>query len=131
MIETNHILDFKERLLLFVTLFLSSSFLGYIDNSKSFHQQRTQTELIYSNNNKSNKKVVLYNRLIQSTGKKSALFNFYEYFKSALLNLDKLTKIKYDNFSIKEYFPHTTHCFIQIHQNPHYSKEGIFITKKG
>jgi hypothetical protein len=128
MIEANHILDFKERLLLFVTIFLSTSFLGYIDNSKSFHQQRTQTELVYSNNNNSNKKAVLYNRLIQFTGKKGALLNFYKYTKSALLTLDKLTKIKYNNFSIKEYFPHIAHRFSQIKQIPHNSKEGIFTT---
>jgi hypothetical protein len=126
MIKANHILDFKERLLLFVTIFLSTSFLGYIDNSKSFHQQITQTELVYSNNNKSNKKTVLYNRLIKFTGKRGALFNFYEYIKSALLTLDKLTKIKHDNFSIKEYFPQITHRVIQIKQISHNSMDGIF-----
>jgi hypothetical protein len=128
MIEANHILDFKERLLLFVTIFLSSSFLGYIDNSKSFHQQRTQSELIYSNDNNSNKNVVLYNRLIPFTEKKGAHFNFYEYIKGALLTLNKLTKIKCDNFAIKEYFPLITHCFIKIYQNLLYSQEGIFTT---
>jgi hypothetical protein len=131
MTEANHILNFKERLLLFVTLFFSSSFLGYIGNSKSFHQQRTQTELINSNNNHSNKNEVLYNKLILFTGKKGALFNFYEYIKSAILTLDKQTKIKYDNFSIKEYFPQITQLFIHLQQIPLNSKEGIFITIAG
>jgi hypothetical protein len=129
MIEANHILDFKERLLFFVALFFGTSFLGYIDNSKCPHLQKTQTELIYSNNNNSNKKVVLYNRLIHFTEKKCALLISPEYIKSALLTLNKLTKIKYDNFSIKEYFPQIIHRFIQIKQIPHNPKENIFTTK--
>ena len=129
MMKANHIMGYRERLLLFVTLFLSTSFLGYIDNSKSLHQQKTQTELVYSNNASSSKNAVLFNRFIQFTGKKGALFNFYEYIKSALLTLKNLTKTKQDHFSIKEYYPLIADCFIQIYQNPHHSKEGIFTTK--
>jgi hypothetical protein len=129
--ESNHILDLKERFLLLVTIFLSTSFLGYIDNSKSFHQQKTQTELVCSNKNISNKRGVLYNRLIEFIGKKGAHYNFYEYIKSAFLTLNRLTKIKYDNFSLKEYFPQITHRFIQIKQIPHNSTEGIFTAEIG
>jgi hypothetical protein len=123
--EANYILDFKERLLLFITIFFGSSFLGYIDDSKIFQQQGVQTEFVYPNNRTSDEKVFLYNRLIQFSGKKGALFNFNEYTKSALLTVDKLTKIKFDIFSLKEYFPFILHRFNQAKQIYPYSKKSV------
>jgi hypothetical protein len=129
--KVKDILVFKDHFLLFVTIFLSTSFLGYIDSSNSIHQRITQTELTHSNNHYFNKKTAFYNGLMQPAGKEHPLFNYYEYIKSALLTFNKLTKIKYDNFSIKEYFPHVTRRFITIKQLLHISLKDIFTTKIG
>lgn len=96
---------------LFFTVF---TFSGYVSNSKSQEQQTTKTELVFSHNYKTSKRIISYKKCIAIPSQYSSLNETREYEKQALSVHDKLTKVKFDANSIKLYSFKPAVLFFQL-----------------
>ncbi|MDP1744403.1 MAG: hypothetical protein Q8L90_02430 [Bacteroidota bacterium] len=93
-----------SKFLLAATLFFAVfSFSGYAGNSKSPQQQTTKTELVFSHNYKTGKRIISYKKGIALSTEYNSFNKSKECKKPALSDYNNLNKVKFDANSILLY----------------------------
>lgn len=101
------------------TLFFSVfTFSGYAGNSKSQQEQTTKTELVFTHNFKTGKRIISYKKGIAITSQYSSLNKARECEKPALSVYNKLTKVKFNANSIQLYSFKPAVRFFQLKKIP-------------
>jgi len=113
---------FLLTLFLFVSIFACP---GYIGNSKTFQQQKFQTELVCSNNNKAAKQTVAYKKSSVPLYK-NVLFNrSHQVETNTLLLHNSIAKVKFKHISKQCCITRIAKRFLQIKTIPQSSNEDI------
>lgn len=119
--------DKLTKWLLSVTLFFSIFiFSGYAGNSQSRQQQKTQTEIVISDNLKTCKRTISLKKAFELISYNDLLISPYKNWTNALFAFNIITKVKLDNnsrqFCSQKFAPN----FFQVKTNPQSSDEDIF-----
>lgn len=129
MTNTRYIVLKKEltqwflRVTLLITLFTVS---GYAGNAQSRQQEATKTELIISNNHKTDKRTLSYKFCCQLTRCRGILIRPYKSWINTLFTYEILTKVKFKSIS-KRFCSHRPASWFLLVKTPKSTDEDIFV----
>lgn len=100
-------------------------------NSQSRLQQRTQTELVFSNAQKTAKRSVSYKNSFPPASTINGFINSGKNKTRTLLTYTRLIKVKFDRIAKQFLASRTAGRFIPIRRIPQISKEDVYISITG
>lgn len=118
----------SKWLLTITLLFSVFTFSGYGDTSQFAHQQKTQTALVCSTDDKAGKPALSCKKSVIHTHKSTFLYNCNRNDTRILITSTKLIKVKLDHVSKKYHSIKRADTFLQLKSVPQKSGKDIFIS---